>query len=103
MKQAVDMCKGLRYKLRMMGVPVEGLTTVFCDNEAAHKNSTFAESALNKKRNSICFHRVREAVAAGILCAHKVESGSNLADVLTKLLPGPKRKELRSHDAHVED
>ena len=87
----------------MFGIPIEGPANVFCDNEAVYKNSSFAESTLKKKHNSICFHRVREAVAAGVLYVHKVESGSNLADILTKSLPGPKRKQLRSYIMYVED
>ena len=33
MKTAIDMIEGLRYKLRMMGIPLTGPTSVFCDNE----------------------------------------------------------------------
>jgi hypothetical protein len=37
MKFAVEVIEGLRYKLRMMGVPVEDPCNVFCDNEAVEK------------------------------------------------------------------
>ena len=79
----------------MFGIPIIGPTTVFCDNEAVYKNTTFAESTLKKKHNSICFHRVRECVAAAILAVHKVDSKFNLSDILTKSLPGPLRKEMQ--------
>ena len=32
MRHAIDMIEGLRYKLRMMGVPIDDATQVFCDN-----------------------------------------------------------------------
>ena len=64
-----------------------GKADMFCDNEAVYKNSSFAESTLRKKHNSICYHRVRENVAAGVITIIKVDSGSNLSDILTKILP----------------
>jgi hypothetical protein len=33
MKTAIDMIEGLRYKLRMMGIPLIGATAVFCNNQ----------------------------------------------------------------------
>ena len=95
LRVASELIISLRYKLRMFGIPIIGPTTVFCDNEAVYKNTTFAESTLKKKHNSICFHRVRECVAAAILAVHKVDSKFNLSDILTKSLPGPLRKEMR--------
>ncbi|KAI2504499.1 hypothetical protein MHU86_9998 [Fragilaria crotonensis] len=64
MKNAVELVESLRYKLRMFGVPVEGPTNVFCDNEAVYKNTSLPESTLKKKHHSIAYHRCREAVAA---------------------------------------
>jgi Reverse transcriptase (RNA-dependent DNA polymerase) len=94
MRQAIDMIEGLRYKLRMMGVPIAGSTQVFCDNDAVVKSTTRPESTLKKKHNAINYHRIREAQAAGHINITWVESGHNLADVLTKVLTGEKRREL---------
>ena len=80
----------------MFGIPIQDEANMFCDDEAVYKNSNFAESTLKKKHNSICFHQVRENFAAGVITVVKVESGSNLSDILTKSLPGPQRKYLRS-------
>ena len=63
-------------------------------------NSTRPESALKKKHNAIAYHRVREAVAAGPLESHMSHLKQNLADTLTKLLPGPKVKELCKRILH---
>jgi hypothetical protein len=90
------MVEGLRYKLRMMGVQVDGPTNVFCDNESVVKNSTKPESTLKKKHKAIAYHRVREAQAAGIVRIAKGDGETNLADVLTKCLPGPQLRELCS-------
>jgi RPA family protein len=94
MKIGVDMVEGLRYKLRMMGIPVDGPASVFCDNESVVKNSTRPESALKKKHNAIAYHRVREAQAAKIIRVAKEPGETNLADILTKLMPAPRMKEL---------
>lgn len=95
LRVATELIISLRYKLRMLGIEVLGPANVFCDNEAVYKNSAFAESALKKKHNSICFHKVRESVAAGILIVHKVDTDFNLSDILTKSLPAPKRIAMR--------
>ena len=85
----------MRYKLRMMGVPIQGPGRIFCDNEAVYKNASMADSVLRKKHNSIAYHRVRECVAADICYIIKEETGSNLADILTKSLPREQRIYLR--------
>ena len=53
LKTAVEMNEGLRYKIRMMGVPLRGPTNVFCDNKSVVTNSTVPESTLKRKHNSI--------------------------------------------------
>jgi Reverse transcriptase (RNA-dependent DNA polymerase) len=98
MKTAVELIEGLRYKLRyklrMMGIPLEEPTNVFCDNEAVVKNTTKPESTLKKKHNAIAYHRVREAQAAGTVRIAKEDGATNLADIFTKILAGPKLREL---------
>lgn len=86
MRTAVEMVEGLRYKLRMFGVPIEGPTNVYCDNEAVTKNCSIPESTLKKKHHSIAYHRNREAVAAGTIRIAKEDTETNLADVFTKIL-----------------
>ena len=94
MKTAIDMVEGLRYKLRMMGIPLVGSTAVFCDNQSVVKNSTAPESVLKKRHNAIAYHRAREAQAAGIIKVAWEDGATNIADLLTKLMPGPRLKEL---------
>ena len=64
-KQAVELVKGLRYKLRMFGIPIEGPASLYCDNEAVYKNVGIPTSVLNKKMHGISYHFCREAVASG--------------------------------------
>ncbi len=91
MRSAVDLIEGLRYKLRMFGIPIEGPTDIFCDNEAVTKNCGIPESTLKKKHHSIAYHRNREAVAAGTVRIAKEPTETNLADVFTKLMAAVKR------------
>jgi hypothetical protein len=39
-KTSIEMVEGLRYKLRMMGVAIDGATSVFCDNASVVQNSS---------------------------------------------------------------
>jgi hypothetical protein len=94
LKTAIDMIEGLRYKLRMMGIPVDGPTSVFCDNQSVVKNTTVPESVLKKRHNAIAYHRAREAQAAGFIRVAWESGDTQIADLLTKLLPGPRLKEL---------
>jgi len=63
----VELIKGLRYKLLMLGIPIEESTIIFCDNQAVVVNSTHSKSTLKKKHVSIAYHRCREAQAAGYI------------------------------------
>jgi hypothetical protein len=96
MRLAIEMIEGLRYKLRMMGIPLVDACAVFCDNSAVVTN-TRPESTLKKKHAAINYHRVREAIAAGTIKVAKENTQTNLADLLTKLMSGPKMKELLQH------
>ena len=91
MRQAVDMNDSIRYKLRMFGISITGATNVFADNMSVITNSTVPSSTISKKHFTICYHRVRESVAAGVIHIAWVHSSKNLADLLTKPLPAPTR------------
>ena len=45
LKNAVELVKALRYKLRMFGLPIEGPTNVFCENESVYKNVSLWSSS----------------------------------------------------------
>jgi hypothetical protein len=94
LKNAIELIEGLRYKLRMFGIEIEGPTGIYCDNEAVVRNCSTPESVLKKKHHSIAYHRNREAVAAGTVRIAKEDSATNLADVFTKLMPAAQRNSL---------
>ena len=89
MRIAVELLESLRYKLRMFGIPLEGPVNTFCDNSSVVTNATEPASTLKKKHNSVAYHRVQEAIASQVLRIAWVQSGKNLADMLTKPLNGP--------------
>jgi hypothetical protein len=93
MKQCCEYLRGLRYKLRMMGIPVEGPCYIKGDNQSVLANTTEPGSILKKKSQSIAYHFVREGVARDEWRTSYVNTHSNESDLLTKLLPsGEKRK-----------
>ena len=96
MRQAFDLIEALRYKLRMMGVPIESATKVYCDNESVVNATTRPESTLKKKHNAINYHRCREAIAAGHIRVAWINGTDNLADALTKVTVGERRRYLFS-------
>jgi hypothetical protein len=97
LRTATELIEGLRYKLRMFGIPIDGPTDVFSDNQSVVTSSSVPTSMLSKKHNAICYHRVREACAAGTIRVAKEDTKYNLADLFTKTLPTPRRQELLRH------
>ena len=91
MNTAVEHVEVLCYKLRMFGIPKEGPTNVFCDNEAVFKNTSIPDSTLKKKHTSICYHQAKEAVATHTMRAAKEGTATNLADLFTKPLTDSRR------------
>ena len=81
----------------MFGIPLDGPVNVFCNNEAVYQNSLFIESQLNRKHNSICYHLVWETAAAGKMVVFKVDGNGNLADLLTKSVPGQEIFEVKDY------
>jgi hypothetical protein len=70
----------------MIGFCVNQPAILFVDNEAVVKHSTLPSSSLKKKHNAIAYHKVKEAIAAGIVKVAHVKSKDNRADILTKAL-----------------
>jgi len=80
-----------------MGIPIEGASQVLCDNKSVVLSTSLPSSTLKKKHNALAYHRVREAVAAGIVKVSHIPGAENVADILTKPTDGPTfRKHLKS-------
>ena len=93
MKQCCEYVRGLRYRLRMMGIPCEGPTYIHGDNQSALANTSIPDSILKKKSQSIAYHFVCKGAAQDEWCTLYVNTHENEADLLTKTLPfGEKRR-----------
>jgi hypothetical protein len=74
-RSAVDLIKGLRYKLRMFVIPIEGPSTdIFCDNEAVTKSYGIPESTLEEEAPLHCLsqkqrssQQLRQVLRSGLL------------------------------------
>ena len=87
MKQVCEYIRGLRYKLRMMGIPINGPACIYGDSKSVLANTTEPASTLKKKSQSIAYHFVREGVAKSEWRTSYVHTNDNEADLLTKVLP----------------
>ena len=90
-----ELVVSLRYKFRMFGIPVNGPSNIFCENESVYRKFSFADSILKKKHHSICYHLFIEKVAAVTIIINKVDGGGNLSDILTEYVLTNKCKYLR--------
>ena len=54
MKHGIETLREIRYKLRMMGIPISGPSYVLGNNQSVTFNTSRPESTLKKKSNSIC-------------------------------------------------
>ena len=62
MKQCTEYLRGLRYKLRMMVVPVNDPAYIYGDNQSVLANMSIPNSTLKKKSQSIAYHFVHEGM-----------------------------------------
>ena len=94
MKICTEAIIGLRYKLRMFGIPIDGPAKVLCDNKSCVDSSSKVETMLHKKHASLAYHATRYAVAADIIIVGKIHTDDNIADALTKILTVQQRDRL---------
>jgi hypothetical protein len=74
----------LRLTLRYLGVPVRGTSYMFGDNQSVVNSSMQLHAKLHKRHTMLSFHRVREAIASGMVEFHFIPGASNPADILSK-------------------
>ena len=92
MKYVTEYIRGLRYKLRVMGIPFSDPCFIYGDNQSVFFNTSLPESALKMKLNSIAYHSVREGVAADEWITRYESGDNNRSDLLTKPIPAGKRR-----------
>jgi hypothetical protein len=106
MKIGMESSRGLRYKLRMMGVGISGPSYIYGNNMSVIHNTQRPESILKKKSNSICYHTVHESVAMGEHLTGHIGTNENVGDLATKVLYGQKWRYMVSqllHDIIYDD
>ena len=85
----------------MMGIPCDFPSYVYGDNKSVLVNSSKPFSVLRKKSSSIAYHFVREGVSRDKWRVDYIPTNENLADMLTKPLPGgEKRKQFTNMALH---
>ena len=67
--------------LRYLGVSIRPR---FGDSQSMISSPTIPHSRLHKQHTALSWHRVREAVAAGIAAIYHIPGSSNPADILSK-------------------
>ena len=87
MRRCCEYLKGLRYKLRVMGIPVNNPSFIYGDNQTVLWNTTVPDSMLKKKTASASYHFMREGVSADQWRTAYINTKLNPADILTKNLP----------------
>ena len=84
------------YSLRMMGCEPDGPALLLHDNNSVVLNYTMPNSVLKKKCSVCAYHRVREAVAGGMMKFTHIPSTMNYADILTNPMSGTQLQDLVS-------
>ena len=85
------------YKLRMMGILISDSLYTYGDNMSVVYNTSKPESVLRKKSDSVCCHAGGESVAMGEFVVGQIPSKENIADSMTKVPYGKKRRYLVSN------
>jgi hypothetical protein len=83
---ATELIMELRYMLRSLGVDLEGPKLMLGDYMSVVLNASVPSRVLKKKHNAIAYHRVCEAISAGILRFANLKSEENASNILTKPL-----------------
>ena len=90
-KHATEYLRGICYKIRMFGIPVDEPAFVHGENQSVLLNTTLPQYMLNKKLQSISFNLVREVCAWDEWSTAYINITLNVADLMTKPLSGDKR------------
>jgi hypothetical protein len=78
---AVDHIMDLRATLKYLGAPVSAKLYMFGDNQAVVSNSTIPNSSLNKRHNTLAYHRVIEMISAKSLRYYWIDGKRIPADI----------------------
>ena len=83
-----------------MGVPISDPLYIYNDNILVVYNTSRLELVLKKENNLVCYCEVHESVAEGKSLVGHIPSSKNIADLMTKVSYGQKRRCLVSSILH---
>jgi len=83
-RQATEQVMDIQNTLQYLGVPVITKLYMFGDNKTVCDSATKPTAKLNKRHAILSYHRVREAVAAGIIALLNIPGKNNPAYILSK-------------------
>ena len=83
MRQCCECIRGLPFKLRMLGVPVNDPVIIYGDNQSVLWNTKVPESTLKKKSSVVAYHYCREGVSRKEWVPNYVNESDNPSDIMT--------------------
>jgi hypothetical protein len=83
-RTCVEQIIDLRTTLRYLGVPIREKSYMFGDNKSVVDSSSTVYTKLHKRHTMLSFHRVREAIASGMIIFTFIPGEINPADILSK-------------------
>jgi hypothetical protein len=83
-RTCIEQIIDLRNTLRYLGVPIRGKSYMFGDNKSVVDSSMQLYAKLHKRHTMLSFHRVREAIASGMVGFYFIAGDKNPADILSK-------------------
>ena len=83
-RTATEQIIDLRGTLRYMGVPLRESSYMFGDNKTVVDSGSLPHVKLHKRHTMLSYHRVREAIASGMVKFFHIPGEINPADILSK-------------------
>jgi hypothetical protein len=81
--------------LNELGLSLQKPIPIYMDNLGAKAIAEVYQNLWRNRHLNMRINFIREQIAAGIITVHHVDTEDNIADLLTKPLPGPRMKRLR--------
>jgi len=108
MRTCCEYVRGIRYKLRMMGILVSLPTLIYGDSQSVLWNTTVPDSTLKKKSSDVVYHYCREGTARSEWITNFISrTNLNPSDILTKTVHtlSDRARKVRSmlYDIHPTD
>ena len=92
MKVGVETFHAIQYELRMIGMPISGVSCVYRDNMLVIHNTSKPELTLKKKHNAIAYHVICKSVTMGESSKKHIRSKDNPLNPLTNVFTVKKMK-----------